>query len=116
LPRSFNPVEAFLDHQAQRKLASQFEDLPSVSLLFPREVDRVQRRLVQKKVQQGRVECLDDEEEDLFNGNVQQFRAHDHIFRVAPYRVADEIAIPWYRRRDGDGDQKGDLVEIEARA
>ena len=73
----------------------------------------MQCRLVEDQVQQGGVECLNDEEEDLFNGNVQDLGSHDHILGVAPYRIADEVAVPRDCRGDGDGDEEGDFVQVE---
>ena len=76
----------------------------------------MQCRLVEDQVQQGSVERLDDKEEDFFNGDVQDLGPHDHILGVAPYRIANEVAVPRDCRSDGDGDQEEDFVNVEAGA
>lgn len=73
-------------------------------------------RFVEDQIEQGGVECLNDKEEDLFNGDVQDLGSHDHILGVAPYRVTDEVAVPRDCRSDGNGDQEEDFVDVEAGA
>jgi hypothetical protein len=50
----------------------------------------------QNDIQQRGVVCLDDEEEDFLDRNVEQFRSNNHMARVAPDAGSDEIGIPWY--------------------
>ena len=76
----------------------------------------MQGRLVQDEVQQGGVECLNDKEEDLLNGYVQELGSHDHILGIAPYGITDEVAVPRDCRGDGDGDEEEDFVAVEAGA
>lgn len=60
------------------------------------------RRLAEEQIQQRRVVGLNDEEKDLFKGNVEERRAENHMAWVTPYAGANEVRIPWNGRGYGD--------------
>jgi hypothetical protein len=85
--------------------------LPGDLVVFPRCISRttgaqvygLEGGLGEDEVQQRRVVCLDEEEEDLLNWDVKQRRAGDDVAGIAPYAVADQVRVPW------EGCEYGDL-------
>jgi len=77
------------------------------------QVHAAQDGLAQDEIEQAGVEGLDDEEEDFFDGDVEDLGAEDDVRRVGPDVVADQVAVPWDGGGDGDGDEEEDLVEVE---
>lgn len=64
--------------------------------------DGLEGRLGQDEVQQRGVVGLDEEEEDLLEGDVKESRARNDVAGIAPYAVADKVRIPGERCEHGD--------------
>lgn len=62
----------------------------------------MERWLVQYQIQERCVEGLYDEEEDLFQWDVEQCRPHNYIRWISPYAMPYQIRIPWYGRDNSD--------------
>ena len=57
-----------------------------------------------------------DEEEDFFNGNVEDGGSEHDRRWVGPDVGADEVGVPGDGGGDGDGGEEGEFVVVEARA
>jgi len=75
----------------------------------------VKGRLAEEQVQQGGVVRLNDEEEELFEGDEEEGGAEDGIWRVGPDAGVDQIGVPGDGGRYGDGDEEEDLVDVDWR-
>jgi hypothetical protein len=99
-------VPAPADGDSQHELAKAFVPLPLPiarpevvgSGSFYAQVDGLEGWSAQDDIQQRGVVSLDDEEEDFFEGNVEQLGSNNNMARVAPDAGSDEVGIPWYGR------------------
>lgn len=69
---------------------------------FNAKVDRLESCFAEDQVQQGGVVCLNNEEEDFLEGNVEKFWPYNDMTRIAPDTGPDEIRVPWYGGKDCD--------------
>jgi hypothetical protein len=58
--------------------------------------------LAKYEIEQCGIVRLDEEEEDLFERNVEERRPDDDMARVAPDTGANKVRVPWYCCGDSD--------------
>ncbi len=73
-------------------------------------------RLREEQVEQARGIGLDDEEEDFLQGNIEEGRSDDDLWRIRPYSPPDQVRVPRDCGCDGDAYQEKDPVHVQARA
>lgn len=93
------------------------------------QIGREENGFAKQEIEQRGVVCLNDKEEDLLGGDIEELRADNDVGGIGPYSRADEVRVPGnggYDRNltelgwDGqwleaqtDRDQEDDLVQVE---